>query len=209
MALAAGMSPPSSAVRMLFLKLCHGHHHHLYPKGGAEGAQQFRGTGSFCAKGEVFTAEQRPGVAVFHDAAHKLLRAQRLDCLKVRGEVILHPKAVDQGVLILGRKQALALHFIFHRQAEGEHRRGCIMGLCPLHSPFDHRPVADMDAVKVAHGHGGAFFGLRQRQRGKLRNDLHGSCFLYCSITFHEQFFHPEHPAGDVGKAKERPSAAG
>ena len=27
---------------------------------------------------------------------------------------------MDQGVLILGRKQALALHFIFHRQAEGD-----------------------------------------------------------------------------------------
>ena len=86
----------------LFLKLCHGHHHYFYPKRGTEGAQQLRRTGSLCTKGEVFAAEQRPGVAVFHDAAHKLLRAQRLDRLKVRGKVILHPKAVDQGVLILG-----------------------------------------------------------------------------------------------------------
>ena len=152
----------------LFLKLRHGHHDHLHAQRSAEGAQQLRVAGRFGTKGKVFAADQRTGIAVPHDAQHELLRGQALDLLKVRREVILHAKACDQSMLIRCGKQALALHLIHHRQLEGKHRRGGIVFFGPLHGAFDHRTVADVDAVKKAHCHCGAFFRLRQRQRCKL-----------------------------------------
>ena len=152
----------------LFLKLRHGHHDHLYAQRLAQGAQQLRVSGSFGPKGEVFAADQCPGAAVPHDAQHELLRRQALDLLKVRREVILHAQAGDQRVLVRRGQQALALHFVVHRQPEGKHRRGSPVGSGPLHRTVDDGPVADVDAVEVAHGHGGAFFRLCQRQRRKL-----------------------------------------
>ena len=152
----------------LFFKLRHGDDHHFHAQRRAQAAQHLRIARSFCPKGEVLAAEQGAGMAVLHDAADKLLRRQAFDLLEIRREVILHAQACDQRVLVRCGQQPSALHFIHHRQLEGEHSRGGIVGLGPLHSPVDHRPVADVDAVKEAHCHGGAFLGLRQRQRRKL-----------------------------------------
>ena len=107
-------------------------------------------------------------MAVFHDAAYELFRAEALDLLKVRREVILHAQAGDQRVLVRRGQQALALHFVVHRQPEGKHRRGSPVGSGPLHRTVDDGPVADVDAVEVAHGHGGALCGVCQRQRDEL-----------------------------------------
>ena len=100
-------------------------------------------------------------MAVLHDAVHELFRRHRADLFKVRAEVIFHPKAFDQGVLVLGGEQALALHLIVGRQPEGEHRRGRTVFSGPLHGT-----VADVDAVKKAHGDGSAAL-VFQRQRRK------------------------------------------
>jgi len=70
-------------------------------------------------------------------------------------------------MLIRCGKQALALHLIHHRQLEGKHRRGGIVFFGPLHGAFDHRTVADVDAVKKAHCHSRAV-GTAQRKRRKL-----------------------------------------
>ena len=150
------MSPPSSAVRMRVED----------PQWGAEPAQQVGGTGRLGPEGEVLAAEQRLGLAVLHDAVHELFRRHGADLLELGAEVILHPKAGDQGVLVLGGEQTLALHFVVGGQLEGEHRRCRAVGLGPCHSPVDHRTVADVDAVKKAHGDGGAAF-VFQRQRRK------------------------------------------
>ena len=136
----------------LFLKLCHGHHHHFHAQRSAQLAQQLRRTGSLGPEGEVLAAEQGFCMAVFHDAAHELFRAEALDLLKVRREVILHAQAGDQRVLVRRGQQALALHFVVHRQPEGKHRRGSPVGSGPLHRTVDDGPVADVDAVEVAHG---------------------------------------------------------
>jgi len=105
-------------------------------------------------------------MTVLHDAVHELFRRHRADLFKVRAEVIFHPKAFDQGVLVLGGEQALALHLIVGRQPEGEHRRGCAVFSGPLDGPVDHGTVADVDAVKKAHGDGSAAL-VFQRQRRK------------------------------------------
>ena len=152
----------------LFLKLRHGHHDHLHTQRSAEGAQQLRVAGRFGTKGKVFAADQRTGIAVPHDAQHELLRGQALDLLKVRREVILHAKACHQCVFICCGQQPFALHLVHHRQPEGEQCRSCIVDSGPLHCLVDHCPVADVDTVKKAHCHCGAFFRLRQRQRCKL-----------------------------------------
>ena len=152
----------------LFLKLCHGHHHHFHAQRSAQLAQQLRRTGGLGPEGEVLAAEQGFCMAVFHDAAHELFRAEALDLLKVRREVILHAQAGDQRVLVRRGQQALTLHFVVHRQPEGKHRRGSPVGSGPLHRTVDDGPVADVDAVEVAHGHGGALCGVCQRQRDEL-----------------------------------------
>ena len=69
-------------------------------------------------------------------------------------------------MLVLGGEQALALHLIVGRQPEGEHRRGHTVFSGPLDGPVDHGTVADVDAVKKAHGDGSAAL-VFQRQRRK------------------------------------------
>ena len=80
---------------------------------------------------------------------------------------MLHAEAGDEGVLVLGGEQALALHLVFGGQAEGKHCRCRAMGLGPLHCAIDDRAVADVDAVKKAHCHSRAV-GTAQRKRRKL-----------------------------------------
>ena len=80
---------------------------------------------------------------------------------------MLHAEAGDEGVLVLGGEQALALHLVFGGQAEGEHRRCRAVGPGPLHCAIDDRAVADVDAVKKAHCHSRAV-DTAQRKRRKL-----------------------------------------
>ena len=80
---------------------------------------------------------------------------------------MLHTEAGDEGVLVLGGEQALALHLVFGGQFEREYRRGCPVGSCPLDRPLDDGAVANVDAVKKAHCHSRAV-GTAQRKRRKL-----------------------------------------
>ena len=153
MAFAAGMSPPSSAVRMRveetgFPQTGPWAAPPLPPQRGAELAQQFRVSGGFGPKGKVFAAEKRFGVAVPHDAQHELLGRHGLDLLKIRAEIMLHAQTFDEGMFILGGEEALAFHLVFGGQFEREYRRGCPVGSCPLDRPLDDGAVANVDAVK-------------------------------------------------------------
>ena len=80
---------------------------------------------------------------------------------------MLHAQTFNQSVLILGGEQTLALHFVFGRQPEGEHRRRRTVGLGPVDSSLDDGPVADVDAVEESHRNGRAVC-LAQRKWGQL-----------------------------------------
>ena len=108
---------------------------------------------------------------------------------------MLDAEAGDEGVLVLGGEQPLALHLVLGGQAEGEDHRGRAMGFGPLHRAADDSPVADVDAVKKAHCHSRAV-GTAQRKRRKLRIDLHECLVLFVSL--YEEFFDLEHAAGDL-----------
>ena len=101
------------------------------------------------------------------EAQHELLGRHSFDLFKIRAEVMLHAQTFDEGVLVLGGEQALALHLVFGGQFEREYRRGCPVGPCPLDRSLDDGAVANVDAVKKAHGHGTAVC-IAQRKRHKL-----------------------------------------
>ena len=71
------------------------------------------------------------------------------------------------GMFVLGGEEALAFHLVFGGQFEREYRRGCPVGACPLDRPLDDGAVANVDAVKKAHGHG-TDVCIAQRKRHKL-----------------------------------------
>ena len=80
---------------------------------------------------------------------------------------MLHAQTFDESMFILGGEEALAFHLVFGGQFEREYRRGCPVGSCPLDRPLDDGAVANVDAVKKAHGHGTAVC-IAQRKRHKL-----------------------------------------
>ena len=137
----------------LALILGHGQHMDFHPQGLTQLLEQGGVPRRPGPEGEIFPAEEGPGVAIGHQAPDKLVGGHGLDVLKGGGQVMLHPQLRHQAVLVLGGEEAAALYLAAHGQLEGKDRRGRAVGFGPFHGPADHRPVADVDTVKIAQRH--------------------------------------------------------
>ena len=105
-------------------------------------------------------------------------------------------------MFILGGEEALAFHLVFGGQFEREYRRGCPAGSCPLDRPLDDGAVANVDAVKKAHGHGTAVC-IARAQAARAVNKICIGIIPFTSFSLHKELFHPEHAPGECRQGRE------
>ena len=87
---------------------------------------------------------------------HEFLRGQAANFLKGRLHIGLNAQRFHAGVLEVAAQDAPALEAVAAGQAEGEHGSGQSLLVGAVHGAAQHIAVAQMDAVKVPHGHSGA-----------------------------------------------------
>ena len=139
--------------------------------GGTQRLQQRHIAGGLCAEGKVVPAEHRPGRKAAHQhLPDEILRREGAEIgkggLLVFGDAQLrHP-----AVLFPVGEDAPALEGVVRRQREGERRRGQPVGGGIVHRRPQHRPVAQVDAVKKAQRHRAA---MGRVDGGKRGQDVH------------------------------------